>query len=288
MDPPILITMVWVLIEALPYLRKFSGKTVVIKYGGAAMTDAKLKESVAQDLVLLKTVGLNVVVVHGGGPEISEAMKKQGKQPVFQGGLRVTDAETMAITEMVLVGKVNQQITGFMNRHGHVAAGLSGKDGHLLEARKLKGKVDLGFVGEVVKVNIAILEALESKGFIPIIAPVAMGKDGEAYNCNADLVAGAVAAALKAEKLVMMTDQPGLLRDVKDPSSLIPSVKVKDVAKLTKQGIIDKGMRPKVQSAVRALQEGVQRVHFVDGRMPHSLLLEIFTDQGVGTEIVHG
>jgi acetylglutamate kinase len=237
---------------------------------------------------LLKTVGLNVVVVHGGGPEISEAMKKQGKQPVFQGGLRVTDAETMAITEMVLVGKVNQQITGFMNRHGHVAAGLSGKDGHLLEARKLKGKVDLGFVGEVVKVNTAILEALESKGFIPIIAPVAMGKDGEAYNCNADLVAGAVAAALKAEKLVMMTDQPGLLRDVKDPNSLIPSVKVRDVAKLKKQGIIDKGMLPKMEACLTALKAGVGKVHVIDGRVHHALLLEIFTDSGIGTEIVRG
>ena len=277
-----------VLIEALPYLRKFSGKTIVIKYGGAAMTEAGLKESVAQDLVLLKTVGLNVVVVHGGGPEISDAMKKQGKQPVFQGGLRVTDAETMAITEMVLVGKVNQQITGFMNRHGHVAAGLSGKDGHLLEARKLKAKVDLGFVGEVVKVNTAILEALQSRGFIPIIAPVAMGKDGEAYNCNADLVAGAVAAALKAEKLVMMTDQPGLLRDVKDPNSLIASVKAGDVPRLKKQGIIDKGMLPKMEACLTALKAGVGKVHVIDGRVHHALLLEIFTDSGIGTEIVRG
>jgi len=183
------------LIEALPWIRRYQGKIVVIKYGGAAMTEPGLKESVAQDLVLLKTVGLNPVVIHGGGPEISEAMKRSGKQPVFKDGMRVTDAETMAITEMVLVGKINAQITGFLNRHGHVAAGLSGKDGHLLEARKLKGKVDLGFVGEVVKVNSAILEALQSRGFIPVIAPVAMGKDGQAYNCNADLVAGAVAAA---------------------------------------------------------------------------------------------
>ncbi len=212
-----------ILIEALPYLRKFRGKTVVIKYGGAAMTDASLKESVAEDLVLLKSIGLNPVVVHGGGPEITAAMKASGKQAVFKDGLRVTDAETMAITEMVLVGKINQQIVGFMNRHGHVAAGLSGKDGHLLEARKMKGKVDLGFVGEVVAVNTAILEAVQDKGFIPIIAPVAMGRDGEAYNCNADVVAGAVAAALKAEKLVMMTDQAGVLKDVQDPASSSPA-----------------------------------------------------------------
>jgi len=277
-----------VLIEALPYLRKFSGKTVVVKYGGAAMTDAGLKESVAQDLVLLKTVGMNVVVVHGGGPEISAAMKAQGKQPVFQGGLRVTDAETMAITEMVLVGKINTQITGFMNRHGRVAAGLSGKDGHLLEARKLKSKVDLGFVGEVVKVNVAILEALQSRGFIPIIAPVAMGREGEAYNCNADLVAGAVAGALRAEKLVMMTDQPGLLRDVKDPASLIASVKVSAVAGLKKKGIIDKGMLPKMEACLTALKAGCGKVHIIDGRVHHALLLEIFTDSGIGTEIVRG
>lgn len=277
-----------VLIEALPYLRKFRGKTVVIKYGGAAMTDAGLKESVAQDLVLLKTVGLNPVVVHGGGPEISAAMKASGKQAVFKDGLRVTDAETMAITEMVLVGKINQQIVGFMNRHGHVAAGLSGKDGHLLEAQKLKGKVDLGFVGDITKVNTAILEALEDKGFIPIIAPVAMGKNGEAYNCNADLVAGAVAAALKAEKLVMMTDQLGVLKDVKDPHSLIASLKASDVPKLKKQGVIDKGMLPKMEACLTALKAGVGKVHIVDGRVHHALLLEIFTDSGIGTEITRG
>jgi acetylglutamate kinase len=275
-----------VLIEALPYLRAFAGKTVVVKYGGSAMTDEGLKESVAQDLVLLKTVGLNPVVVHGGGPEISEAMKRQGKQPVFKDGLRVTDAETMAITEMVLVGKINTQITATMNRHGCVAAGLSGKDGFLLEARKLKGKQDLGFVGELVAVHSGILEALRDRGFIPVIAPVAMGKDGQAYNCNADLVAGAVAGALKAEKLVMMTDQPGLMRDLADPSSLIPSVKPADLAKLRKQGIIDKGMLPKMEACLAALKAGVGKVHIIDGRVPHALLLEIFTDSGIGTEIV--
>ena len=277
-----------ILIEALPYLRKFRGKTVVIKYGGAAMTDAGLKKSVAQDLVLLKTVGLNPVVVHGGGPEISAAMKASGKQAVFRDGLRVTDAETMAITEMVLVGKINQQIVGFMNRHGHVAAGLSGKDGHLLEAQKLKGKVDLGFVGDITKVNTAILEAFQDKGFIPIIAPIAMGKEGEAYNCNADLVAGAIAAALKAEKLVMMTDQQGVLKDVKDPQSLIASLKASDVPKLKKQGVIDKGMLPKMEACLTALKAGVGKVHIVDGRVHHALLLEIFTDSGIGTEITRG
>ena len=275
-----------VLIEALPYIRKFRNKTVVIKYGGAAMTDAALKASVSEDLVLLKAIGLNPVVVHGGGPEISAAMKKQGKEPVFVKGLRVTDAETMEITEMVLVGKINQQIVGFMNRHGHVAAGLSGKDGHLIEVVRQKGKVDLGFVGTVKKVNTGILTALETQGFIPIIAPIGLGEDGQAYNCNADLIAGSVAAALKAEKLVLMTDQPGILMDVKKPDSLIHSLKLKDVPGLIKKGVIDKGMLPKVESCETALKGGVNKVHIVDGRVPHALLLEIFTDTGIGTEIL--
>ena len=275
-----------VLIEALPYIRKFAGRTVVIKYGGAAMTDASLKQSVSEDLVLLQAIGIRPVIVHGGGPEISAAMKKQGKEPRFVGGLRATDKETMEITEMVLVGKINQEIVGFMNRHGHVAAGLSGKDGHLLKVVKQRGKVDLGFVGDVVKVNTAILEALESKGFIPIIAPIGLGEDGQAYNCNADLVAGHVAAALKAEKLVMMTDQPGILLDVKKPESLIHTLKLKDVPKLVKKGVIDKGMLPKVEACDIALEYGVNKVHVIDGRVPHALLLEIFTDTGIGTEIL--
>lgn len=273
-----------ILIEALPYIRKFHGKTVVIKYGGAAMTDAALKESVSEDLVLLKAIGLNPVVVHGGGPEITAAMKKHGKEPVFVKGFRVTDAETMEITEMVLVGKINQQIVGFMNRHGAVAAGLSGKDGHLLEVKKQKG--DLGFVGEVTKVNTAILEALEAKGFIPIIAPIGLGKDGQAYNCNADIVAGCVAAALGAEKLLMMTDQPGILKNVKDETSLIHSLHSKDIASLIKKGVIDKGMLPKVEACQIALEAEVSKVHIIDGRVPHALLLEIFTDTGIGTEIL--
>ncbi len=274
------------LIEALPYIRKFQGKTVVIKYGGAAMTEASLKESVAEDLVLLKAIGLNPVVVHGGGPEISQAMKKQGKEPKFVKGLRVTDAETMEITEMVLVGKINQQIVGFINRHGSLAAGVSGKDGHLLNAVKMKGKDDLGYVGEVRQVNTGILEALQSQGFIPIIAPVGMGADGEAYNCNADLVAGCVAAALKAEKLLLMTDQPGILKDVRKPESLIQSLHSREIAGLVKKGVIDKGMLPKVEACQIALEAEVGKVHIIDGRVPHALLLEIFTDKGIGTEIL--
>lgn len=280
-----------ILIEALPYIRAFQGKTVVIKYGGAAMVEESLKKSVAEDLVLLKTVGINPIVVHGGGPEITQMMKKQGKEPSFVRGLRVTDAETMEITEMVLVGKINQQIVGFMNLHGSVAAGVSGKDGHLLRAEKLRaggGKDDLGYVGVVKQVNPAILEALETQGFIPIIAPVGFGDDGQAYNCNADHVAGAVAAALKAEKLILMTDQPGVLKDVKDPSSLIATLKLKEVPGLVKKGIIDKGMVPKIEAAEDALEYGVKKVHIIDGRVPHALLLEIFTDKGVGTEITRG
>ncbi|MES2200817.1 MAG: acetylglutamate kinase [candidate division FCPU426 bacterium] len=275
-----------ILIEALPYIRKFHGKTVVIKYGGAAMTDASLKESVSEDLVLLKAIGMNPVVVHGGGPEITAAMKRQGKEPVFVKGLRVTDAETMEITEMVLVGKINQQIVGFMNRHGRVAAGISGKDGHLLEVVRQKGKVDLGFVGSVTGVNTGILVALQKEGFIPIIAPIGLGKDGQGYNCNADLVAGCVAAALHAEKLLLMTDQPGILKDLKKPESLIHSLHSKDIAGFIKKGVIDKGMLPKVEACQIALDAEVSKVHIIDGRVPHALLLEIFTDQGIGTEIL--
>jgi acetylglutamate kinase len=279
-----------ILIEALPYLKKFRGKTVVIKYGGAAMIEDDLKKSVAEDLVLMKTVGIHPVVVHGGGPEISAAIKNSGKVPSFVNGLRVTDKETFDITEMVLVGKVNQQIVGYINRHGMLAAGVSGKDGHLLQVKKHRGSdkkgQDLGFVGEIEKVNTAILEALESQGFIPIIAPIGLGHDGNGYNCNADTVAGAVAAALKAEKLILMTDQPGILKNMKDPASLIHSLKLSEVAALIKKKIIDGGMMPKIEACGNALAGGTGKAHIIDGRVPHALLLEIFTDEGVGTEIV--
>jgi acetylglutamate kinase len=280
------------LAEALPYIRKFYGKTIVIKYGGAAMTEEALKESVSADLELMKMVGIRPVVVHGGGPEITAAMEKQGKKAVKVDGLRVTDEETMEITEMVLVGKINQQIVGYLNRHGSLAVGLSGKDGGLLVARKHSGKslkggggVDLGYVGEVVEVEPKVLHALEDQGFIPIIAPVGLGRDGHAYNCNADLVAGKLAATLKAEKLILLTDQLGLLNDVKDPDSLIPSLALKEVAGLVKKGVIDSGMLPKIEACQMACEAGVPKAHIIDGRVPHSLLLEIFTDQGVGTEI---
>lgn len=281
-----------VLIEALPYIQKFQGKTLVIKYGGAAMVDEELKKSVAEDLVLMHTVGINTVVVHGGGPEISAAMKKMGKEASFIDGLRVTDKETMEITEMVLVGKINQQIVGYLNSRGPMAVGLSGKDASLLRAKKhsgrsLKGGVtaDLGYVGEVSHVNTAILLSLLKEGFMPIIAPTGYGQDGYAYNCNADGVAGAVAAALKAEKLILLTDQVGLLKDVARPESLIPTLKVKDIAKLVKEGVIDKGMLPKMEACQAAVMAGVAKAHVIDGRVAHSLLLELFTDRGIGTEI---
>ena len=279
-----------ILIEALPYLKKFRGKTVVIKYGGAAMIEDELKQSVAEDLVLMKTVGIHPVVVHGGGPEISLAIQKSGKKPSFVNGLRVTDRETLEITEMVLVGKVNQQIVGYINQHGTLAAGVSGKDGHLLQVRKHRGSgkksEDLGYVGEIQKVHTPILEALESQGFIPIIAPIGLGHDGNAYNCNADIVAGEIAAALKAEKLVLLTDQPGLLKNVKDSGSLIHSVKISEVPSLIKKKVIAGGMMPKIEACKRALDGGAAKAHIIDGRIPHSLLLEIFTDEGIGTELV--
>lgn len=277
------------LIEALPYLQKFRGKTVVIKYGGAAMTEDHLKRSVAEDLVLMKTVGIHPVVVHGGGPEISREIQKSGKKPSFVNGLRVTDKETLEITEMVLVGRVNQQIVGYINRHGTLAAGLSGKDGHLLQVKKHKAKSkaeDLGYVGEVEKVHTPILTALESQGFIPIIAPIGLGHDGNAYNCNADSVAGAIAAALKAEKLILMTDQTGLLEKVSDPQSLIHSLKLSQVPGMIRKKIISGGMIPKVEACKIALEGGTGKAHIIDGRVPHALLLEIFTDEGIGTEII--
>jgi acetylglutamate kinase len=283
-----------ILIEALPYIRKFQGKTLVIKYGGAAMLDEALKQSVAEDLVLMHAVGIRPVVVHGGGPEISAAMKKMGKQSTFINGLRVTDKETMEITEMVLVGKINQQIVGFLNAHGPLAVGLTGKDASLLRVKKHTGKglkakadeADLGYVGEVTKVNTGILTALLNEGYLPIIAPTGFGEDGHAYNCNADSVAGSVAAALKAEKLILLTDQVGLLEDVKKPDSLMASVKVKEIAGLVKRGVIDAGMLPKMQACQEAVEAGVHKAHIIDGRVPHAILLELFTREGVGTEIV--
>ena len=278
-----------VLLEALPYIREFRGKTVVIKYGGAAMERADLKEPFALDVILLRLVGINPVIVHGGGPQIGALMKRLGKEPRFVGGMRVTDEETVEIVEMVLVGKINKQIVGLINHHGGKAVGLSGKDAGLLRARRRVHRlpsgeeVDLGLVGEVEAVNTEPIRLLEDNGFIPVIAPVGVGSAGETYNVNGDLVAGEIAAALGAEKLIHLTDVQGIL----DSSGrLVSTLSRKEAERLMGAGVIDGGMLPKVESSLRALEGGTAKAHIIDGRVPHAILLELFTREGVGTEIV--
>jgi len=281
------------LMEALPYIRRFAGKTFVIKYGGHAMSDDKLKESFALDVILLKSLGINAVIVHGGGPQINETLKRYGIVSEFVRGMRVTDSETMAVVEMVLVGQVNKEVVGYLNQHGGKAVGLSGKDGTLLLSKKLLQEVkaddgsleqlDIGFVGDVVKVNSDLIKTLESGNYIPVIAPVGVGIEGESYNINADLVAGRVAAALNAEKLILLTDING----VKDKNgNLLESISVSDLHRLIEEDAITGGMIPKVVCCADALRDGVKKAHIIDGRMEHAVLLEIFTDVGIGTEIV--
>ena len=278
-----------ILMEALPYIRAFAGKTLVIKYGGAAMEAPGLKESFALDVILLKYVGMNPVIVHGGGPQIGMMMKRLGKEPKFLAGMRITDEETMEIVEMVLVGKINKEIVALINHHGGKAVGLSGKDGNLIRARRLMHRaeggeeIDLGLVGEVSEVNPQAISILEQNGFIPVIAPVGVGVQGETYNINADLVAGEVAAALSAEKLIHLTDMEG----IKGPDGRIFSTLTKQEAlNQIKSGQIDGGMLPKVESSLRALEGGTTKAHIIDGRVPHAILLELFTKEGIGTEIV--
>jgi acetylglutamate kinase len=281
------------LIEALPYIQTFRGKTFVIKYGGNAMVDENLKQGFAQDVVLLRYIGINPVIVHGGGPQIGVIMERMGKKPSFVAGQRVTDAETMDIVEMVLGGKVNKEIVNLIGRTGGRAVGLTGKDGGLIQAKKLTLTktseetgaaeiIDIGLVGEVTEVRPDALLALDAGGFIPVIAPVGVGSAGETYNINADLVAGAVAGALKAEKLILLTDQAGILDKDKN---LLPSLSKKKVEHLVKAGTVSGGMLPKTKSCFDALEAGCSKVHIIDGRIPHALLLEIFTTAGVGTEI---
>jgi len=284
-----LIEKVGTLMEALPYIRAFWGKTVVIKYGGAAMEAPQLTEGFARDVVLLKYVGMHPVIVHGGGPQIGALMKRLGKEPRFVGGMRVTDEETMEIVEMVLVGRINQEIVGLINHQGGRAVGLSGKDGGLIRARRMSHRtangeeVDIGLVGEVEEVNPEPIRLLEQHGFIPVIAPVGVGGAGETYNINADLVAGEVAAALRAEKLIHLTDVEG----IRGPGGDLISTLSQDEARhLVAGGIIKGGMLPKVESALRALAAGTSKAHILDGRIPHAILLEIFTKEGIGTEIV--
>ena len=277
------------LIEALPNNRAFQGKTLVIKYGGAAMEQADLKEQFAKDVLLLRLVGIRPVIVHGGGPQIGALMKRLGKEPRFVGGMRVTDEETVQIVEMVLVGKINKEIVGLINLHGGRAVGLSGKDASLLRARKRLHRmpdgtsVDIGLVGEVEAVNPEPIRLLEENGFIPVIAPVGVGESGETYNINADLVAGDVAAALSAEKLIHLTDVTGINGE---DGRLVSTLTKRDAERLIKAGVIDGGMLPKVESSLRALTGGAQKAHIIDGRVPHAILLEVLTKEGIGTEIV--
>jgi acetylglutamate kinase len=280
---------VGLLLEALPYIREFHRKTVVIKYGGAAMNDPALREEFARDVVLLKYVGLNPVIVHGGGPEISRYSDRLGLEVRFVHGLRVTDAPTMELVKMVLVGKINKEIVGLINHHGGRAVGLSGKDATLLRAHKRLHKmpdgtsVDIGLVGEVEAVNPEPIRLLEENGFIPVIAPVGVGEAGETYNINADLVAGDVAAALFAEKLIHLTDVTGINGE---DGRLVSTLTKRDAERLIKAGVIDGGMLPKVESSLRALTGGAQKAHIIDGRVPHAILLEVLTKEGIGTEIV--
>lgn len=281
-----------VLIDSLPYIRTFYGKTFVIKYGGAAQVEDALKGSFAQDVVLLNFIGIRPVVVHGGGPKISETMKKMGKEPTFVHGQRVTDKETMDIVEMVLGGLINKEIVALINSQGGKAVGLSGKDGGLIKAKKKlikkspsKGKgetIDIGLVGEVESIDPGILHSLEKDGFIPVISPIGVGAKGETYNINADYVASAVASSLKAEKLMLLTDVEGI-KDGK--GKVLSTLSRMDVLELINDKVISGGMLPKVQACTRALDGGVKKTHIVDGRVPHCLLLEIFTREGIGTEI---
>jgi acetylglutamate kinase len=284
-----------VLLEALPYIKQFSGKTVVVKFGGHAMVDEDLKRDFALDMILMKYIGINPVVVHGGGPQIGDLLGRLGKESTFVGGMRVTDKETMDVVEMVLVGQVNKEIVGLINGLGGAAVGLSGRDGNLIIGRKIvhtrKNEangapeiIDLGRVGEVTRVNADLLAILDRENFIPVIAPVGVGEGGEVLNINADLVAGALAGEMAAEKLVLLTDVPGVMRS----GALISTLTAAEARELIDAGSISGGMIPKVECALDALSKGVAKAHILDGRLSHSVLLEIFTDSGVGTQIVPG
>lgn len=282
-----------ILAEALPYIQRFHGKTIVIKYGGHAMVDPELKANVVRDIVLMESVGMRVVVVHGGGPEITRHMKKIGKEPKFSNGYRVTDEETLSITEMVLVGKINREIVNGINQAGGRAVGLSGKDGGLIVARPFRptgpdGQVveDIGYVGEVERIDPEILDVLDKSGFIPVISPIGVDQAGQTYNINADTVAAGIAEALRATKLILLTDVRGIFRYPDDPKTLIATIPTAECETMISEGVISGGMIPKARACLQALKGGVEKAHIVDGRIPHALLLEIFTDRGIGTQIV--
>ena len=282
------------LLEALPYLQRFAGKTFVIKYGGAAMVEESLKREFARDIVLLKYTGLHPVVVHGGGPQIGEHLKRLGLKPKFVSGLRITDSETLSVVEMVLRGKINPEIVGLISAAGGKAVGLCGKDGNLIRARKLKaggkplvsqsgGETDLGWVGEVEEINPGVIRTLHEGGNIPVVAPIGAGKDGESYNLNADHLAGNLAAVLKAEKLIMLTDVEGIKNR---QGKLMSSLSTRRLKQAISQGWVSEGMIPKTQACLTALGGGAGKTHIIDGRVPHAILLELFTDIGIGTEVV--
>lgn len=273
-----------ILIEALPYIKTFFGEVIVVKYGGKAMVDEKLKHSFAQDIVLLKYIGAKPVVVHGGGPQITHVMKKMGKKVEFIDGLRVTDKETMEIVEMVLGGRISSEIVSLINHHGAQAVGLTGVDGELIEA---SGITKESLTGEITSVNPEIIKTLDEGGFIPVIAPIGIGKDGKRYNVNADLVSAEIAITLSAQKLIILTDTTGVLRDIKDANSLIATLKVEEIDTLIKDGCITEGMLPKINACKKTIASNkVNKAHIIDGRIPHSILLELFTDEGIGTQII--
>jgi acetylglutamate kinase len=277
-----------VLVHALPYIQNFQGKTIVVKYGGNAMINEALKAAVMEDVILMSCVGIRTVLVHGGGPEIEAMLKKTGKESRFVNGLRYTDEETMEIVQMVLCGKVNKEITGLIQRSGGRAIGLCGIDGAMLKARRIKGKEDLGLVGGIEEVDVSVLNTVMDSGAIPVVSSVAFGigeDDGRALNVNADIAAAKIAAALNAEKLVLMTDVRGILRNVQDPDSLVKTASRSELEELKQTGILSKGMIPKADCCVLALEGGVQKAHIIDGRLPHALLIELFTDEGIGTMI---
>ena len=272
-----------ILIQAMPYIKKFAGETIIVKYGGNAMINEKLKSAVMSDLVLMQLVGISVVLVHGGGPEINSMLDAVGKKSEFKDGMRVTDQETIDIVQMVLAGKVNKSLVQHLEQHGGKALGMCGLDGRLLMADKMASAHDLGYVGEIRDVNPDPLIMAMKDGYIPIVATVAGGFDGKVYNINADLAAAQIAAKLRAKKLILMTDIRGLLKDVEDEDSLIPVVNVSEVPMLKRDGIIKGGMIPKIDCCVEAVRNGVNRAHIIDGRIEHSILLELFSDEGIGT-----
>jgi acetylglutamate kinase len=276
---------VQVLSEALPYIQSFVCKTIVVKYGGAAMIDSALKAQVISDIVFMACVGIRPVVVHGGGPEINSWLGKMGIEAKFLNGLRVTDADTMDVVEMVLVGRVNKELASLINQAGGSAVGICGKDANLITARP-QGSAEMGFVGEVTSINPSLISTLVENGYIPIVSSVATDETGQAYNINADTVAGEIAAALGAEKLILLTDTAGILKDYHDPSTIIHQLDITQARDLIQSGVVSGGMIPKVTCCVRSLAQGVRAAHIIDGRVPHALLLEIFTDSGVGSMIV--